>query len=256
MACPKQQYTILSGSTCSNRTHAIHWLLKGYFASEEELEAVLQGKRSNLEITNYFRTAETVYDQALQYYRDKDFRLDLSLVRHIHSELFRGKDDQRGQFRRGSIQILHADVKPPEFDIESYLRTALEVMKEDLNVMPMLSALARADTLFESIHPSLTAMAELDVFFSITWLSVRAILPSSSKVLALPSVSSIMRLYKQQTRDSTRASRRRLLAALKQRLHKGDMRLLTSLLCDGILPRLNQLTILALEQREPLLRAT
>ena len=127
--------------------------IEGYFASEEELEAVLQGKRSNLEVTNYFRTAQTVYDQALQYYRDKDLRLDLSLVRHIHSELFRGKNDQRGQFRRGSIQIPHADVKPPEFDIESYLRTALEVMKEDLNAMPILPALARAHTLFESIHP-------------------------------------------------------------------------------------------------------
>ena len=31
--------------------------IEGYFASEDELEAVLQGRKSNREITNYFRTA-------------------------------------------------------------------------------------------------------------------------------------------------------------------------------------------------------
>lgn len=84
--------------------------IKGYFASEEDLEAVLHGGRSSLEITNYFHTAQTVYDQALQYYRDQDFRLDLSLVRHIHSELFRERDERRGEFRRGGIQIPRAKV--------------------------------------------------------------------------------------------------------------------------------------------------
>lgn len=38
--------------------------IEGYFATDEELKAVLQGGRSSLEITNYLRTAQTVYDQA------------------------------------------------------------------------------------------------------------------------------------------------------------------------------------------------
>lgn len=40
---------------------------------------------------------------------------------------------------------------------------------------------------------------------------------------------------------------------LRQRLDQGDMQPLMSLLCEGVLPRLNRLTILALEQQEPLL---
>lgn len=105
--------------------------IEGCFASEEELEAVIQDKRSNLEIANYFRTAQTLYDQALQYYREREFRLDLPLVRHVHSELFRGKDAQRGQFRSGSICFQHAKVKPPEFEVESYLRASLQLMTEE-----------------------------------------------------------------------------------------------------------------------------
>ena len=228
--------------------------IEGYFASEEELEAVLQGKRSNLEVTNYFRTAQTVYDQALQYYRDKDLRLDLSLVRHIHSELFRGKNDQRGQFRRGSIQILHADVKPPEFDIESYLRTALEVMKKDLNAMPILPALARAHTLFESIHPFSDGNGRTGRIL-LNYLAISQGYPP----IVIKGISSSEReqyyaaLEAADTGFHKGFPEAATVVALKQRLQEGDVQPLTALLCDGILPRLNQLIIIALEQREPLL---
>ena len=228
--------------------------IEGYFASEEELEAVLQGNRSNLEITNYFRTAQTIYDQALQYYRDKDFRLDLSLVRHIHSELFRGKDDQRGQFRRGSIQILHAGVKPPEFDIESYLRTALEVMKEDLNAMPMLSALARAHTLFESIHPFSDGNGRTGRIL-LNYLAISQGYPP----IVIKGISSAEReryyaaLQAADTGFHKGFPEAATVVTLKQRLQEGDVRPLTALLCDGIFPRLNLLIIIALERQEPLL---
>lgn len=105
--------------------------IEGHFTSEDTLEAVLAGRHLDLEITNYYRAAQTLYDQALQYYRDRDLRLDLSLVRHIHSELFRNMDERRGEFRKGSIQILRARVRPPEFDIESYLRAALPISTRD-----------------------------------------------------------------------------------------------------------------------------
>src|SRR6185437_2638816 len=116
-------------------------------------EAVVQGRKSRLEITNYFRTAETLYDQALQYYRDKTIRLDLSLVRHIHSELCRELNVPRGEFRTGAIQIRRAALRPPEFGVESYVRVSLVVMAAMAEELPLLAALARTHVLFESIHP-------------------------------------------------------------------------------------------------------
>jgi hypothetical protein len=42
-------------------------------------------------------------------------------------------------------------------------------------------------------------------------------------------------------------------AALRARLDAGDVEPLTLLLCEGLLPRLTRLTVLALETREPLM---
>ena len=69
--------------------------IEGYFATEEEIKAALAGRKTAPEIVNYYRAAQTVYDQALHYYRDKDLHLDLSAVRHIHSELYREVDARR-----------------------------------------------------------------------------------------------------------------------------------------------------------------
>lgn len=229
--------------------------IEGYFASEEDLEAVLRGGRSSLEITNYFRTAQTVYDQALQYYRDMDFRLDMSLVRHIHSELFRGVDEERrGEFRRGGIQILRAKVQPPEFDIASYVRAALEVMERDLDTLPILPALARAHTLFESIHP----------FHDGNGRAGRILLNYLAISKGYPPI-----VIKGITADERERYYAALEAAdvgfygsfpveimsatLSERLDQGNMEPLVLLLCEGLLPRLDRLTVLALEEREPLL---
>src|SRR5579884_1073141 len=127
--------------------------IEGYFATEEQLKAVLHGGRTDLAIANYFRTAQTVYDQALQNYRDKSFVLSVPIVRHIHSELFREVDERRGVFRKGGITIHGAKVQPPEFDVDAYVRAALQVTDELIRALPILPALARAHALFESIHP-------------------------------------------------------------------------------------------------------
>ncbi len=121
--------------------------IEGHFATEEELEAVLKGSKSDLAITNYFRTAQTVYDQALQYHHEDSLHLVLAVIRHIHSELFRGLDERRGQFRKSSITIHGAKVQPPEYDIESYVRAALTITEELLQELPILLALARAHPL-------------------------------------------------------------------------------------------------------------
>lgn len=229
--------------------------IEGYFASEEDLEAVLRGGRSSLEITNYFRTAQTVYDQALQYYRDHDFRLDLSLVRHIHSELYRGADDQRrGQFRKGGIQILHAKVRPPEFDIDSMLRTALSVMEHDIEVLPFLHALARAHTLFESIHPFHDGNGRTGRIL-LNYLAI-------SKGYPPIVIKGTMAEERERYYAALEAAdvgfhagfpKEPTSTALRERLDQGRVEPLALLLCEGLLPRLDRLTVLALEEREPLL---
>lgn len=228
--------------------------IEGYFASEDELEAVLQGRRSNREITNYFRTAQTLYDQGLQYYRDKALRLDLSLIRHIHSELFRESDERRrGQFRTGGVQILRAKVQPPEFDIESYLRVALDTMEAELGQEPSLAALARTHALFESIHP----------FHDGNGRAGRILLNYLALSKGYPPI-----VIKGVTADERERYYAALeaadvgfhsgfpeptAAALSQRLSMGAFEPLMLLLCEGVLPRLNRLTALALERHERLL---
>ncbi len=228
--------------------------IEGYFTSEEEIEAALAGKRSNVEVTNYFRTAQTLYDQALQYDRDHDLRLDLSLVRHIHSELFRNTAARRGQFRLGGIQILRARVRPPEFDVEGYLRAALSLALAELRTLPILTALARAHALFESIHP----------FPDGNGRAGRILL----NYLAISSGYPPIIIKGVQTEE-----RERYYAALEaadvgfhagfpaeitpealgERLARGNIEPLRRLLLEGLAPRLDRLIVLAVQQREGLM---
>jgi Fic family protein len=228
--------------------------IEGFSASEEDLEAVLQGQRSNLEITNYFRTAQTVYDQALQYSRDRDLRLDLSLVRHIHSELFRGKDERRGQFRTGGVQILHAKVKPPEFDVEDYLRAALQIALEDLACLPILTALARAHTLFESIHPFSDGNGRAGRIL-LNYLAISQGYPPI--VIKGMNADERERYYAAlegaDVGFHSGFPEEATITAVRARLDAGDVEPLTLLLCEGLLPRLTRLTALAVEAREPLM---
>lgn len=128
--------------------------IEGYFATDTELEAILNGKKSGREILNYFRTAQHTYDLALQFYRDEELQVNLPMIRHIHSELFRELDNNRGSFRSSPIQIKGAKIKPPAFGAEDYVRAFLEVLpllqREHDEVLPRL---ARIHTLFEAIHP-------------------------------------------------------------------------------------------------------
>jgi Fic family protein len=128
--------------------------IEGYFATEQELRAILRGRKTEPEILNYFRMAQVSYDLALQYYREKQaLRLDLPFLRHIHSELFRELSPRRGEFRRGAIQIQGAKVKPPTFDVEQYVRSFCQISQDLMKSQSLLPALARVHTLFESIHP-------------------------------------------------------------------------------------------------------
>jgi len=130
--------------------------IEGHFASDTDLERVLTGRKSAPEILNYYRTAQSAYDRALQQNRDREpLALARSEIRHIHSELFRGthEEEARGRFRIAPISISGATVKPPERDIEAYVDAFVALVPAELLGPNKIRGLARLHALFESIHP-------------------------------------------------------------------------------------------------------
>jgi hypothetical protein len=79
--------------------------IEGYFATENELKAVLNGRKTAPEIQNYYRVAQSLYDQALQNRRENELVFNIGLVRHVHSELFREIAPRGGEFRRGAVRL-------------------------------------------------------------------------------------------------------------------------------------------------------
>lgn len=131
--------------------------IEGYFASEAELEEVVQGGKASVEILNYFRTAQFVYEQALQDAKEAVFRLDVAFINNIHGQLFRHTSlDEKG-FRGKPADgmeraISGAKVKPP-LEATDYLRAFAQLVPRLLEAREPLEALAKAHVLFEAIHP-------------------------------------------------------------------------------------------------------
>jgi Fic family protein len=228
--------------------------IEGHFASEEELQAVLRGSKTDLDISNYFRIAQTAYDQTLQYYRDKTpVPLELPTVRHIHSELFRGLNDTRGTFRAGPIQIHGAKITPPEFEVPVYVDVALKITQEILGKMPILQALARSHTLFESIHPFRDGNGRTGRIL-LHYIAISRVYPP----IVIKGIDPKERnRYYQSLEAADRGFRRGFpepgTAALREQLEEGDFEPLSQLLCEGLQPRLDTMIVLAVEKRQPLM---
>lgn len=227
--------------------------VEGYFATEPELRAVLKGRKSFPEILNYYRTAQSVYDLALQYAREGEVRLDLSLVRHVHSELFRELSDSRGEFRQKAIQIQGAKVRPPEFDVVEYVRCWMQLSLGWLETLPILPALARSHTLFESIHP----------FDDGNGRAGRILLNYLAVSKGYPPI--IVKGFTQEERDryyhaleaADRALQRGFpgpqAGGLRQQVEKGRFSALEAVLYEGLLIGMDPLIAAAMERQEPLI---
>jgi Fic family protein len=227
--------------------------IEGHFATEKELKEVLQGRRTDPEVLNYYRTAQTAYDFALQYHREGEVRLDVAFVRHIHSELFREVSQLRGEFRRGGIQIQRAKVRPPEFDIDQYVRAFNKISLRLLEELPILPALARIHTLFESIHPFDDGNGRAGRIL-LNYLGVsKGYPPIIIKGIELEERERYYEALETADVGFHRGFPRPTLKALEERLEEGDFQRLESLLYEGLLPRLDQVIALAIEPRESLM---
>lgn len=225
--------------------------IEGYFATEQELKAVLAGRKTFPEILNYFRTAQGLYDLGLKQYREDELSVTVSLLRHIHSELFRDLDARRGEFRRGGILINQAKVTPPAQDLDGYVRAFVQAVPLLIRQFPLLGALARLHVLFESIHP----------FHDGNGRAGRILLNYLTVSLGLPPI--IIKGVQQADRERYYAALEAGDAGFHQRfppprtgdllptLELGDFGPMEELLMEGVLPQLDALIAAAVEAREP-----
>lgn len=228
--------------------------IEGHFATEQQLKAVLQGRRSGPEIVNYFRAAQSLYDLALQYHLEGQTHLDLALIRHIHSELWRDLAADRGRFAGGESRVIQgARVSPPVYDVEEYMRAFVRVTLELLRQYPILEALARSHTLFEAIHPFKDGNGRAGRIL-LCYLAInRGYVPIVIKGLS----QSQRNVYYQALEAADRGFHRGFPPPkphlLLERLEEGDFALLVGLLLEGMLPRLDQTIALTLAARTPLM---
>lgn len=229
--------------------------IEGHFATEQQLKAVLQGRRSGPEIVNCFRTAQSLYDLALQYHLEGQTHLDLALIRHIHSELWRELAPDRGRFATGGEArvIQGARVSPPTYDVEEYMRAFVRVTLELLHKYPILKALARSHTLFEAIHPFKDGNGRAGRIL-LCYLAInQGYVPIVIKGLS----EGERNVYYQALEAADRGFHRGFPPPkphqLLERLEEGDFAPLEQLLLEGMLPRLDQTIALTLAARTPLM---
>ncbi len=227
--------------------------IEGYFATEQELKAIMKGRKTAPEILNYYRTAQTLYDLASQQYSEGDLPLSMALVRHIHSELFRDLSAERGSFRKKSIQIHGAKVHPPEHDIDEYMRAWLSLSQDVLERLPILAALARIHTLFESIHPFEDGNGRAGRII-LNYLAIsNGYLPIIIKGFQKEERGRYYQALERADQGFHQGFPGPQPEALRKRLEEGDFGPLEALLCEGLSPWLDKMIVTNLERQEPLL---
>jgi len=132
--------------------------IEGIFSSEEDLDAVIERNAASSsvqsEIINYFRAAQFVYDLALQYRNDYVKPHYIHVIRTLHSQMFRNVKSPypTGEFRTSGVEIMNARITPP-FDPRNWMDMFVRYIDYALEKFPIYGAIARIQTLFESIHP-------------------------------------------------------------------------------------------------------
>ena len=228
--------------------------IEGYFATEQELEAVLSGRKTFPEILNYFRAAQGLYDLGLQQHREGELSVTSSLLRHIHSELFRDLDARRGAFRLGAVLINKAKVRPPAQDLDQYVRAFVQAVPPLIHQPPPLGGLARLHVLFESIHPFPDGNGRAGRIL-LNYLAVSLGLPP---IIIKGMQQTDRGRYYQALEAGDVGFHERFpppqVDALLAALEEGDFGPLETLLMDGVLPQLDTLIVRAVEHESgPLL---
>src|SRR6056297_2991476 len=136
--------------------------IEGVFVSEKDLEAVItrhtEEKNVKVEIINYFRAAQFIYDFALTYRNSKEKPHYLHIIRTLHSQLHKSLNVHYhiGELRKNSVQITNARITPPFVASEwigfflDYIDICIKVLKKQERSRNY-EALKKADTGIEEM---------------------------------------------------------------------------------------------------------
>lgn len=228
--------------------------IEGYFASEAELEEVVRGGRASVEVLNYFRTAQFVYEQALQDVKEGIFRLDVAFINNIHGQLFRDTSGEawRGRPADGVDRIIQgAKVKPP-LEAADYLKAFVRLAPRLLEEREPLEALAKAHVLFEAIHPYRDGngrVGRLVLNYMALW---KGLPPIAIKGLAEEERQTYYQALERADRGFHRGFPPPDAEALLKALDEGDWQPLACVLGEALVDRLETILGLALLRYEDL----
>lgn len=133
-------------------------MIEGYFVSRVDIADIIQNSKYSKEqqkVLGYFDAAFMSYELAFQQYKTHEFKMTKSIIRQIHSLMFRGDPHfayTPGDWRKGDIQITGALIKPSHsFTIEQDIEKLIEVINAPTD--NLIRKLAVSHDMFEQIHP-------------------------------------------------------------------------------------------------------
>ncbi len=133
-------------------------MIEGYFVTRAEIIDIIENpkySKTQYRVLGYFDAAFASYELAFQQFQTHEYRLTKSIVRQIHSLMFRGDPNfswTPGEWRKGDIEITGAKLKTTSpFEIELRIEKMLEIANASTD--NLVRKLAVVHDLFEQIHP-------------------------------------------------------------------------------------------------------
>ena len=141
--------------------------IEGIFANRADLISVLEknkksGKQKSAAILGYFDAANTVYEYALNLFKQKEFEVRISDLKQIHTLLMRYEKQSGffkgspGEFRKENVEVFDSKFTALHW---IYINDALEVYIKWINKnlrkknIDVIRLCALIHLLFETIHP-------------------------------------------------------------------------------------------------------
>jgi Fic family protein len=133
-------------------------MIEGYFVTRADIIDIIENpkySKTEYRVLGYFDAAFASYELAFQQFQTSEYRLTKSIIRQIHSLMFRGDPNfswTPGEWRKGDIEITGAKVKTTSpFEIELKIEKLLEIANAPTD--NLVRKLAVVHDLFEQIHP-------------------------------------------------------------------------------------------------------
>lgn len=133
-------------------------MIEGYFVTRADIMDIIENpkySKTEYRVLGYFDAAFASYELAFQQFQTNEYRLTKSIIRQIHSLMFRGDPNfswTPGEWRKGDIEITGAKVKTTSpFEIELKIEKLLEIANAPTD--NLVRKLAVVHDLFEQIHP-------------------------------------------------------------------------------------------------------